>query len=58
MTLFFAFLEEEDDLPNPMRRVKRPAEEEVTIQPLTEEQLAALIDTAAARTSTTAATWH
>jgi site-specific recombinase XerD len=45
LKLFFAFLEEEDDLPNPMRRVKRPAEEEVTIQPLTEEQLAALIDT-------------
>jgi len=44
LKLFFAFLEEEDDLPNPMRRVKRPAEEEVTIQPLTEEQLTALID--------------
>jgi site-specific recombinase XerD len=44
LKLFFAFLEEEDDLPNPMRRVQRPAEEEVTIQPLTEEQLAALID--------------
>jgi hypothetical protein len=28
-----------------MRRVQRPAEEEVTIQPLTEAQLAALIDT-------------
>ena len=45
LKLFFAFLEEEDDLPNPMRRVQRPTEEEVTIQPLTEDQLAALIDT-------------
>jgi site-specific recombinase XerD len=45
LKLFFAFLEEEDDLPNPMRGVQRPAEEEVTIQPLTEAQLAALIDT-------------
>ena len=42
LKLFFAFLEEEDDLPNPMRRVQRPAEEEVTIQPLTEAQLAAV----------------
>lgn len=45
LKLFFAFLEDEDEIPNPMRRVQRPAEEEVTIQPLTEEQLAALIDT-------------
>ena len=45
LKLFFAFLEDEDDLPNPMRRVQRPAEQEVTIQPLTEDQLAALIDT-------------
>jgi site-specific recombinase XerD len=44
LKLFFSFLEEEDDLPNPMRRVQRPAEQEVTIQPLTEDQLAALID--------------
>ena len=49
LKLFFAFLEEEDDLPNPMRRVQRPAEEEVTIQPLTEAQLAALIDTCRGR---------
>lgn len=45
LKLFFRFLEEEDDLPNPMRRVRRPGEEDVTIQPLTENQLAALLDT-------------
>ncbi len=49
LKLFFAFLEDEDDLPNPMRKVRRPAEQEVTIQPLTEEQLAALLDTCKGR---------
>jgi integrase/recombinase XerC len=45
LKLCFSFLDEEDDLPNPMRRVQRPTEEEMTIQPLTDNQLAALIDT-------------
>jgi len=31
LQLFFKFLEEEDDLPDPMRRVRRPTEEEPVI---------------------------
>jgi site-specific recombinase XerD len=49
LKLFFRFFEDEDDLPNPMRRVHRPDEREATIQPLTEEQLAALLDTCRGR---------
>lgn len=49
LKLFFAFLEDEDDLPSPMRKVRRPAEQEIIVQPLTEDQLAALLDTCKGR---------
>jgi site-specific recombinase XerD len=49
LKLFFGFLEAEEELPSPMRRVQRPDEQEVTIQPLSEDQLAALLDTCKGR---------
>jgi integrase/recombinase XerD len=45
LKLFFKFPQEEDDLPDPMRRVRRPTEEEPVIQPLTEDELLALLRT-------------
>jgi integrase len=49
LKLFFAFLEDEDDLPSPMSKVRRPTEQDVSIQPLTEDQLAALLNTCKGR---------
>lgn len=58
LKLFFRFLEEEDDLPNPMRRVRRPGEEEVTIQPLTGPSSLRCWIPVGARTSRTDGIWR